>query len=142
MRRRRRPPTVEDNFVSVAKRLGIDAGEPPFSHREMAELKNLIFNKLIEQQPEFKFRPRRLGRPPGSRNKILAETDNKETLRKRRSRSRMQDILRNGQDILRDGLLYDIPMPGGGTFSIKVEFVKPTQRDDPDPPILLRRDKN
>jgi hypothetical protein len=102
------------------------------SARESAELWGLIKIKLIDQQLQPEFNERGPGRPRGRLNKILAKTDNKETLRKRRSRRRTQEMQ---DDMLINGLQYEFPSPDG----IKVVFVKPTH--DPDPPVVLKRDK-
>jgi hypothetical protein len=79
-----------EELLSLAERLAIPARpfRGPISLEKYRYLVDEIGTRLIDQQPEFQ--EIRRGRPAGSRNKQLCNTDNKETQRKRRQRERLR----------------------------------------------------
>jgi hypothetical protein len=85
--------TQEERLFALAERLGIPTGEfrnieydDHFGEDGLDRLYERIGRELAGMQPEFwTSKP---GRPKGRRNKVLAETDNSDTLRKRRDRER------------------------------------------------------
>jgi hypothetical protein len=90
---KRFPPTAtqEERLFALAERLGIPTGkfrnieyDDHFGEDGLDELYERIGRALAGMEPEFwTSKP---GRPKGRRNTVLAETDNSDTLRKRRER--------------------------------------------------------
>jgi hypothetical protein len=85
------PTTYDEVFLAIADRLQIpqplsNVGKGLPANIQTMFLLADIGRYFVEQQPENKSPGRRRGRPQGAKNKLLAYTDNRETLRKRRRR--------------------------------------------------------